>query len=79
MTTTEIWAPIPGYEDAYLLSSRGTVYSLPRSVPSANRWGECERAVGGYFKIARRGQVALCRNGTRKYVTVAHIVREVFG
>jgi NUMOD4 motif len=76
--TPERWRPIPGHEDAYLVSDKGTVYSLPRTVRSVNRWGEYSRTVGGCFKTIRRGQVALCRGGGIKYVSVARLVAAVF-
>lgn len=39
MNTQEIWKPVPGYEDAYEVSSFGRVRSIARTIYCRNRWG----------------------------------------
>jgi hypothetical protein len=77
--TRERWAAIPGYENLYMVSNLGRVWSMPRTVESTNRWGVYRRTVGGCFKVHHKGQVALSRGGTMKFLTVAHLVAQVFG
>lgn len=52
MSRKEMWLPIQGFEDAYLVSDLGNVHSLKR-----NKTLRVRKSTRGY------GQVNLCRNG----------------
>ena len=61
---SELWAPVPGYEGAYEVSTLGRVRSVARVVEG--RWGLTRRA-GGLLALHRANgryfKVSLCRDG----------------
>lgn len=76
----EKWLPIPGYEGMYEVSNFGAVRSLRRETLDAN--GKRHSMRGKYLNInvIEKGyhQVALYRDGHRKYHKVHRLVLEAF-
>lgn len=72
----EIWHPAPGFEGLYEVSSLGRVRSLPREVPSDNRWGVpgVRRYKGQVLSPTpnEKGYLSLrlCRGGSTEKVRV---------
>jgi NUMOD4 motif len=81
---TEIWRPLPGYENLYEISSHARIRSLERKV-----WvTRCSSR--GHFRIVRehmlrpfrhhgRFVIAVCKNGIQEQQTVKHWHRRAFG
>lgn len=71
----ENWKPVPGLEEAYEVSDRGRVRSIPRTVKYGRTYRGKERVPyddGGSL------QVNLCWNGKRSQRKVHHLVLEAF-
>lgn len=70
-TSSEEWRPIPNYEETYLVSSLGRVFSRPR-------W-KCQ---GGMLKIKKgnRGYplIGLCQNSVQKTYMLHHVMALTF-
>jgi hypothetical protein len=74
MTTEESWRAIPGYEDAYAISSHGRVRSLDRI--TVDSLGRKHPAAGRVLRTdRRRGSecVTLWRNNQRQCWSVARL------
>lgn len=73
---SEVWRPTPGFEGFYEVSSLGRVRSLPREVPSGNRWGVAgvRHYKGRVLKPTpnEKGYLSLrlCRGGSTEKVRV---------
>jgi hypothetical protein len=80
MTTspTEQWRPVTGYEDSYLISDRGRVQSMERTI--VDTLGRSRRIPARI--LARQGRlhyvVALLRDGQRKHLSVARLQAAAF-
>lgn len=82
---SERWLPVPlsGFEDAYLVSDHGRVYSKAREV--RNRWGTSTPRPGRLLKQDRIGNpkrryfsVVLTNRGKRQSIRVHHLVLLAF-
>ena len=77
----EQWAPVPGYEDAYEVSDRLRVRSLPREAVCRAR---ATRRVRERILVpvpragTRFAQVTLCSDGRRRRVYIHAVMREAF-
>lgn len=61
------WRPVVGFEDEYLVSDDGQIYSLHRS-----RVLKCKLSKQGYKRIC------LCSNGNQRNASVHRVVAEAF-
>lgn len=72
----ELWHDIKGYEDRYVISSHGRVYSKPRIEKDKN--GRCVYHKGGFLKLQPNSQgymrVQLKCNGDSRYHFVHRLV-----
>jgi NUMOD4 motif len=78
--TAEHWLPIPGYEDAYAISSHGRVRSYDRLV--TRRDGRRRRVNGQILKPGRDrfGYEIVClwRDNQRRGYSVRRLVSDLF-
>lgn len=78
---TEIWKPIPKYEQFYEVSNLGRVSSRTRLV-NTKGIGTKKTHKGKMLKLYKKSTgyltCVLCRNGVRKYVSVHTLVLSAF-
>lgn len=65
----EEWAPVPGYEDSYLVSTHGRVWSIKRT-----RSDRAFEVGGRYLKIDVNGAVELHKDAAVQKVQLARLV-----
>jgi NUMOD4 motif len=82
MVTEEVWRPVVGYEDAYLVSDRLRVRSVARTVARSDGRGQTirERVLKDAVQ-SRTGlrQVTLSCEGRQRRVYVHRLAAEAFG
>jgi hypothetical protein len=79
----EIWKSVSGYEGYYEVRNTGRVRSLPREVPSANRWGPVKLRKRGKMLqplTTRHGyhKVLLSKDGKTTNKLIGTLVAEAF-
>ena len=76
----EEWRPIPGYEGHYEVSNKGRVRSLTRLIEDKRGVREKHHGKSLVTSLNRRGylSVRLCRNGTKRSLTVHRLVAKAF-
>lgn len=75
----EIWKPVVGWEDYYMVSSLGRVKSLDRTYITNNRWGKMMRLHKGEILKPRKNddgylEVTLYKNGVRKIYKIHRLM-----